>query len=264
MGKYDSSLTRVQPVFNALYEKDPIGKSWVSALLHLGSRSKQATIPEIIPLRQPPVFEFSADPPKSFLKYLINNPSKLSSPTSSYWNQCSVNTREKRKALLAGDVPTQTEAIQKIDGVKKLQSKVWWRLEGVTQVDCALIAENTVIFIEGKRTERGASKNIIWYQHRNQVLRNLDCAAEYADQNGLQNYFVMLVVEKRLTENDPVRKGEIKQVLLPETIESSLPHLTANQRKEIMTHYLGWTTWEDIVAELGLDSGVLIDRVGEK
>ena len=71
MGKFDSSLTRVQPVFNALYEKDPIGKSWVSALLQLGSCSKQATIPDTIPLRQPPVFELSADPPKSFLKWLI-------------------------------------------------------------------------------------------------------------------------------------------------------------------------------------------------
>ena len=261
MGKYDSSLTRVQPVFNALYKKDSTGKSWISPLLQLGSRAEQVYIPDAISLLQQPVFELSTDPPLSFLKWLINNPSKLSSPSSSYWNQCSVNTREKRKALLAGDTSTQAEAILKLDGAQKHQSKVWWRLEGVTQVDCALIAEDTVIFIEGKRTELGASRNIIWYQHRNQVLRNLDCAAEYADQNGLQNFYVMLVAEKRLIENDQFRQREINQILSPETINKSLPHLSPEHREELLNHYLGVTFWEDIVAELSLDSGVLIDRI---
>jgi len=111
-----------------------------------------------------------------------------------------------------------------------------------------------------KRTEMGASKNIAWYPFRNQVLRNLDCVAEYARQHQLTNFYVMLVVEKRLTESDPLRQAEINQVTNPDIIKDSLPHLTVDQRQELIKHYLGVTTWEDLVAEFDLDSGILIDR----
>ena len=77
----------------------------------------------------------------------------------------------------------------------------------------------------------------------------------------MQNFYVILVAEKRLTENDPIRQEEINQILSSETINKSLPHLTPEHREELSNHYLGVTFWEDIVAELSLDSGVLIDRI---
>jgi hypothetical protein len=256
LGKYDSSLTRVQPIFKALYNKDALGKSWVSKLLKLGSRTGQSDIPDIIQLAHQPIFELSADPPKEFLKWLVSNPDRLTNPNY----KCSPKTMRKRELLMAGDKTTFSEAIRTIDNCNKIPVQAWWRLEGVTKVDCALRGDNSVIFIEGKRTEMGASKNIAWYSHRNQVLRNLDCVAEYARQHQLTNFYVMLVVEKRLTESDPLRQAEINQVTNPDIIKDSLPHLTVDQRQELIKHYLGVTTWEDIVAEFDLDSGILIDK----
>lgn len=257
MGKYDSSLTRVQPVFNALYEKDPTGISWVKSFLRLGSRTDRSITPDAIQLNQPPLFELSADPPKSFLKWLVSNPAQLTFPNYN----CSPQTREKREALIAADSTVLSEAIQSINICKKIPAKTWWRLEGVSKVDCALLANDTVVFIEGKRTEFGASKNIAWYPHRNQVLRNLDCVAEYANRHQLPNYYVMLVVEKRLTETDLARQQEIDLITDQETVNRSLPHLSSEQQTEMLTHYLGVTTWEDIVAKFGLENDVLIDRI---
>lgn len=161
---------------------------------------------------------------------------------------------------MAGDLASFSEAIGAIDDCNKIPVQTWWRLEGVTKVDCALLGEDSVIFIEGKRTELGASRNIAWYSHRNQVLRNLDCAAEYARKNQLASFYVMLVVEKRLTEDNSLRKAEIEQITDPGTIENSLPHLTADQRQDLMSNYLGVTTWEDIVAEFDLNGKILIDE----
>jgi len=239
LGRFDSSLTRVQPVFNALYSKDTSGLSWVSKLLKLGSRSSQSYIPDSAQLNNRPIFELSADPPKSFLKWLVSNPHRLTNPNYN----CSPETMRKRELLLAGDPATFSEAIGAIDDCKKIPGQTWWRLEGVTKVDCALLGEDSVIFIEGKRRELGASRNIAWYPHRNQVLRNLDCAAEYTRQRQLRKYYVMLVVEKRLTVGGSLRQAEIKQITDPATIENSLPHLTADQRQDLMSHYLGVTTW---------------------
>lgn len=92
-------------------------------------------------------------------------------------------------------------------------------------MDCALLTDSTVIFVEGKWTELGPSKDVLWYPGRNQVLRNLDCAAAYAQQEGLQHYFVILVVDRDLVEQDPVRQSEIEAVTLLKTVQESLPHL---------------------------------------
>lgn len=46
MGKHDSSLTRVAPLFDALFARDDAGSNWLNDLLTLGSRRKiVATLP---------------------------------------------------------------------------------------------------------------------------------------------------------------------------------------------------------------------------
>lgn len=168
---------------------------------------------------------------------------------------------EKATALLSGDRAIQAEAIAQLEKRTPLPQRAWWRLEGVTYVDCTLLTDSTVVFVEGKRTEVGPSKGVLWYPGRNQVLRNLDCAAAYAQQEGLQHYFVILVVERDLVEQDPVRQGEIEAVTLPKTVQRSLPHLNDEEQMELLPHYLGTTTWQAIVESFGLGSEVLLGRV---
>lgn len=110
----------------------------------------------------------------------------------------------------------------------------------------SLTRVRAVIFVEDKRTEIGASKRILWYSYRNQVLRNLDCASEYARKHGFKDYFVIVIVEKDLVNNTPRRWKELQKITDPKTIEMSLPHLTHKERERLMEHYLGATAWQDI------------------
>jgi hypothetical protein len=166
-----------------------------------------------------------------------------------------------RQALLAGDKEVQIKTIFYLEKCFSLPKTSWWRFEGVTYVDCALLTNSAVIFVEGKWTEIGASKEVLWYDKRNQVLRNLDCAANYTEQKGLQHYFVIMVVEKDLVEQDPVRRKEIEEVMSPKIIEGSLPHLTDEERNEVLSHYLGTTSWEEIVEHFGLEKEVILQRI---
>lgn len=264
MGRYDSSLTRVQPVFKALYERDASGKTWLRQLLGLcwlGLGSEPAPIPKTLDrLVAPPQFELPVDPSRSYLRWLIEHPENLSSPREAVWRTWGERTQKRRRALLDGDTVVQAEALAKLEK-QALPDRAWWRFEGVTRVDCALLTQSTAIFVEGKRTERGPSKKVAWYPVRNQVLRVLDCAAAFARKTERPYFFVVLVVEKGLVESDPDRQAAVEAVTSPRTVQESLPHLTDEERAELLAHYLGTTTWQDIVETFELGSGVLIDRV---
>jgi hypothetical protein len=265
LGKFDSSLTRVQPVFEALYQRDTSGETWLGPLLGMGTRGvgpeSVAIPPDLGPLEKPPQFEFSADPPKSFLGWLIRHPESLTCLPESEWEKWSERTQRKRRALLAGEAATQAEAIARLEECSRLPQRAWWRLEGVTRVDCALLTSSTVVFVEGKRTEIGPARQVLWHPSRNQVLRVLDCAAAFARQTDRPHYFVMLVVEKGLVEHDSDRQREIEEVVSTQTVRASLPHLNADEQAELLSHYLGTTTWQEIVRTFDLGSGVLLDRI---
>ena len=157
-----------------------------------------------------------------------------------------------------GDKEVQAIAINSIESCDALPKTAWWRLEGVTNVDCALITESAAIFIDGKRTERDLSIEVLWYKQRNQVHRNLDCAAAYAQKEGLRHNFVIAIVDRNLMGQDPIRRKEWGTLMSPEVIYKSLPHLNDGELKEIARHYAGVTTWEDIVERFGLKSKILL------
>ena len=264
MGKFNSSLNRVQPVFKALYKRDPSGASWLQPLLRMVKREGYPRPLKIAAdlgdLTEDPQFEFPVDPPKLYLRWLVKNPNGLRSPPPAMWKKWSKHTQEMRQALLEGDEDIQIKALSELEKCSSLPKASWWRFEGVTYVDCALLTNSAVIFVEGKWTEVGASKEVLWYDKRDQVLRNLDCAVTYAKQKGLQHYFVIMVIEKDLVEKDPARRNEIDAVMSPEIIKGSLPHLTDEERKGILSHYLGTTSWEEIVERFGLKQEVTLQR----
>ncbi|MBI4322566.1 MAG: hypothetical protein HY675_29090 [Chloroflexi bacterium] len=251
----DSSLTRVQPVFNELYDKEKTGETWLARLLQLPQHTRTSIIPENLGyLDQPPVFELPADPPRRFLRWLLEHREGLCCPNQGIQKKWSKRTQQKRQALLRGDELVCEEAIAELEGSDRLPGRAWWRLEGVTRVDCAITTPTTAIFVEGKRTEMGASKAVEWYPCRNQVLRNLDCASVFAEQTKRQQFFVLLVVEGKIVDQDPVRQAEIKSITSPDTIRTSLPHLNDDERRDLLAHYLGVTTWEHIADTFALSS----------
>jgi len=239
VGRYDSSKTRVRPIFEALYAQDESG-SWVEPLLRMGGRSPLIHLGRLV---EPPRFELVAPPPKAFLFWLVKNPTEW--PEN--WKKLKARQEIRDARLLLADGSNLTDALAAIEraGNTSKGYSGWWCLEGSTHVDCALFMENAVVFIEGKRTEYGPSKSIGFAQKRNQIMRNLECVQSYGRMRGL-DYYAMLVIE----DGDQHRATIAADVA--NHVADSFPHLSRPEIRDIEKHYLGYTTWKRIVDEFHL------------
>ena len=261
MGKWNSSVTRVWPVFDHLLAQDPAGRTWLPTLLRLGDghplslESVGDLLPEVSAFSRPiprnlrieirevgctalaslrAAFEADCPPSARFLAWLIEHPDRMKWPmkrggSPQVYGQ---PTQDLRQRLFGGDAPVRAEALQALQlyGVEGSRRK-WWAFEGWTSVDCWLETERLIVFIEGKRTE-SISASTVWFPARNQIARNLEVAAEIARQRGKD--FAVLVCAER-----PV-------IVAKHDFDDSLPHLSASERDDLLSHYLGCATWQQI------------------
>jgi hypothetical protein len=82
MGQHNSSLTRVQPVFDALQDKDPTGETWLPALLRMATETRDGVVANppmsFGPLLRRGDYERTIPPSTAFLKWAVQNPDRLS------------------------------------------------------------------------------------------------------------------------------------------------------------------------------------------
>lgn len=265
-GKFNSSITRVRPVFQRLFKLDKSGQSWLADLLRLESlndfskqlASNPGTIDDNLlekriykdrilmhygcgPIHLEECFEYSIHPPYSFLKWLIKNPEKMNSDQLGK-NIASGKTKLMRENLfgkrgLSSQKTARETALSELRKYGAKQSKrKWWAFEGFTEVDCYLETESLILLIEGKRSEKIA-RSTMWYPERNQIIRNLEAAEEYS--NG-REFAVLVISENQLK---PISEEEIN---------SSLPHYDVKKRKDLMKHFLGFTTWEKLCSKTNI------------
>jgi hypothetical protein len=252
-GSHDTAATRTRPVFEQLQKSDPSGRSWLAPLLRLGSRAGEAQLPAEGDgegsLLRPPLFDYAVPPPLDYLEFLVKNPRRLKWPKDQDGEprQYRPAVHQRRKALLAGNVPAQQEAIRAIRQVQEKGPdpglKGWWVLEGPTSVDCALFAEGLTLFIEGKREEKSLKAHTNWYERRIQLYRNLDCLRTLPER--AERYYLLGIVE----EDTPIH-AEARAVQGDfQFARSSWPHLDAAAAAALWTHFLGFTTWQQVAAQ---------------
>ena len=256
----NSSITRVRPVFRQLLGKDPTGASWLSQVMQLSkstglsetTRSEPGIVlPAVSEKRRyrdrvqgtielERCFEFRVAPGRRFLRWLLENPDRMTWPASA---RHSATTQARREALFGrkGDSArkqVQACALQSLDrnGPEKSERR-WWAFEGFTEVDCCLQTDKLVLLVEGKRTE-SLSKSIRWYSGRNQLHRNLEAARDLAAG---REFGVFVIGEE-----------EIPETALGSS-EDGLPHLNSAERAELMYHYLGTLTWSQVCEVTGID-----------
>ncbi len=257
MGLYDSSLTRVRPVFEDLLNRDPKGGSWLPELLNLERQNsllgkKLAQNSGYLLPEKGLLFERSAPPPERFLVWLVENPQKMSWPLRrGEPKEFGQKTQLKREKLFGiHGIEAQEEVIKEalneieIHGAMSSRRK-WWAFEGFTSVDCSLETEELLLFIEGKRTDI-LSPSTEWLDGRNQLLRNLETCKEMA---GEKQYAVVV-----LAEEDPILN------LSEEIIKQGLPHLSKNERTDLISHFLGVLLWKDVCRATGIDYSSLPDK----
>lgn len=267
MGESNSSVTRVWPVFDYLLQKDSTGSDWLPDLIELALRNSFSKplalrvgkiLPEISKFDRPipgnmkrvltidhmqaigslrNAFEVGVAPPYAFLRWALENPTKLSWPMGKDKRRAyDPPTQTLRERLVAGDPDVRN------DGIEALQrhgaagsARKWWAFEGFTSVDCRIETYSMIIFVEGKRTE-ALSKSTHWFPQRNQLVRNVEAAAEQARKAG-KEFAVIVCAEKPLPVED-------------KDFDDSLPHLSTQECDELKKHYLGSVTWEQVRAEL--------------
>jgi hypothetical protein len=253
MGKYNSSHSRVVPVFDALMDEDTSGRAWLHSLLRLGSCfTNQVPSDSVGTLsRDHPRWwgknERRLDPPLTLLQWLVAN---LSAPKSDdLWG--SAATREKRERLVERDPATIAEALRLLRGPRA--THVWYVLEGQSQPDACLQTETLLVVIEGKRTERTATSMTTWMPRRSQMLRHMDAASEI---RGDRRVVGLMIVEGQSGAYAMVPSEywlkEAKDQVLERTLADSLPHRSADERIQIADGFVGVVTWQRVCAEFAL------------
>lgn len=238
-GKFDSSLTRVQPAFTWLGNNG--GPGWPSRLIHLASRGDRV---RRLGLDDSPVnveFEKPFRPPTTLLEYYLRHPERLRWPEGAKFCK---ETSAKRKALLEGNVAVQREALGLLAECRSPSAK-WFVFEGTTMVDAVISTPSCMILVEGKRTEPGLTSKIEWDVEREQIYRNLDAAE--ACPTRPQNFLCLLVVsEGSRCERD----AQALDAAGSERAVRSMPYRAPEEVSRVWDeHYAGWTTWEALMRE---------------
>jgi hypothetical protein len=250
MGKFDSSKTRVAPIFDQLLAADPSGASWLPGLLRLGNRASEAFNPEPVPRLvdgHRPTWgnaELSLPAPLPLLEHLVGSitPEQVAMSADKGY------VRKKREALARKDSATIGEALRSLrDGSR---GRKWYVLEGDSKPDATLVMEDAVLVVEGKRTERSCTSKTTWMGVRSQILRHMDAVMEHFP--GKRILGILLVEgdggsEARMPS--PHWAAESKAQYEPAMLASSLPHRSSGERSALTAGLLGVATWQAVCAQ---------------
>jgi hypothetical protein len=243
-GKYDSSKTRVKPVFDKLWTR---GRDWLPQLLALptggcaDAKVRSVDLTLIDGFWEPR--EKCLNPPISLLSWLIRNVNLLASKPLD---------DEFRRRLAIGDPETIEHALHllRTEGA----SRAWYVFEGPTCPDAYLVAQDALVVIEGKRSERSTTIDTTWLNGRHQIWRHLDAAWEI---RGRRAVYGLLIVESDAASTD----GSVPEVwrkagqacLDPTSLVTSFPHRSAEEVVAISRCYLGVTTWRKVCEQFDID-----------
>lgn len=249
-GIFDSSKTRVAPVFDAL---SGLSRDWVAELIALaeGVANPPPLAGVDLAFRSGAWGENEAPlpPPVSLLSWMIRHPESLRSAGSD---------NPERDRLLRGTPDATYKALDllRTDG----SSRAWYIFEGPTVPDAYIETPDALVVIEGKRTEAGPTTDTTWLAGRHQIWRHIDAAWE---RKASRRVFGLFIVEGEVATGEvpPMWKQAVADALSPSVVASSFPHRGPEERAAICSALVGVTTWQRVVRTFGLPPDTLIERL---
>jgi hypothetical protein len=249
MGKFNSSATRVAPIFDRLFAADPSGSTWIPGLLKLGSRPAQGFV-----ALSPPLVaghcqtwgsaELRLPAPLGLLEHLVHNVTVEQVAESGDEGY----VRTQREALARKEPATVAEALEALRSGRR--GRKWYVLEGDSKPDATLEMEDAVLVVEGKRTERSCTSATTWMGMRSQLLRHMDAAMEHFPG---KRVFGILLVEgvggSEAVVPSPHWAAESKAQYEPAVLRNSLPHRRPAERSALAASILGVATWQAVCAQ---------------
>jgi hypothetical protein len=180
-GRYDSSKTRVVPVFDALRTRDD---DWIRSLIRLPEGGGRQPDLDGLDLVFEEGFwgasERGLQPPLSLLDWLIENVKRPVRSTTHH---------PFRERLFDRDPDVMREAQRLLRS--RGRTRGWYVFEGLTYPDAFLVTPSALIVVEGKRTEAGPTADTTWLKGRHQMWRHINAAWEIRGQRQVFGFFVV-------------------------------------------------------------------------
>jgi hypothetical protein len=246
--QYDSSKTRASPLLDLASRK----AGWVKAVVEMAEGGVRSTSRALADPKRADCYwsprERALHPPLALLEWLIKN---LEAPSGGRWGPESAAAR--RKLLAARDRETIEAALQELR--RRSKGRGWHILEGASYPDGLVEGEDYVLVAEGKRTETRATATTTWLRRRHQLLRHMDAAWEL--RNG-RVVVGLLIVEGPTDGSVPSKwRDYSREVVARSAMESSLPHRSADEQRQIVSGYAGVLTWQRLAKRFGTDPATL-------
>ena len=244
-GRFDSSKTRVAPVFDALRSR---AANWIPEFLALaegacGSVNDSDDLTLLEGHWYPK--ELCLHPPVSLLSWCVRNANRLVPQQS---------VDERRRKLIERDPATISEALRCLR--TQGEGRAWYIFEGMTCPDAVLVTPDALVVIEGKRPEARTTTDTTWLAGRHQIWRHIDAAWEI---RGNRSVYGLFVVESSGDSTAVPERWKVAAVacLDETTLQTSFPHRSANEVEAISKCYLGITTWRHVCERFAIDCRAL-------
>jgi len=247
-GKYDSSKTRVAPVFDMLAQRSD---DWLRRLLELAEYgSPEAEIPADLDLSfmhgEWGESEHALRPPTSLLEWLVRHPETWASEPD----------KEKRRLLHEGDAKTLEDALASLRTQHRRRG--WYILEGFTYPDAYIETPDATIVVEGKRTESGPKTHTKWMANRHQIWRHIEGAWEARRQ---KRVFGMFIVEGTSAAVPDVWQQAARDSLSRQALVGSFPHRSSDEVADLSKCFMGVCTWGRVCDTFAIDQERIPDEV---
>ena len=235
MGKFNSSLTRVKPLFD-LISSDSYKLNNLFSLFNL--KSYKFEDDSIIEIRYG-YTEKKIPAPKSLLMWMLLNLDSLNKVMKHGTKNENSETYKKRELLFSGDSKTLEEAISSLITISGTTEKKWFILEGKTSPDIYIETIDSIFIGEAKRTENHITTKTTWLNHRDQLIRHIDSLLDQP-KNIYSFYFLE---SKNFKANF---EESMKSYIEKEYFASNLKHRNELLVERALNSFIGFVFWEDI------------------
>jgi hypothetical protein len=242
MGKFNSSLTRVKPLFDRIdsdcQELNKLFSLFNSKITPIMKNSS-------IEIRYGEN-EIKIPASKSMLIWMLKNHKSLNNISNHGSSSDKTETYKKRELLFSGDKNILNVAINAIESFSELPDKKWYVLEGKTSPDIYIETHDSIYIGEAKRTEKYITTKTLWLNERDQLIRHVDSLLDQP-----KKVYSFYLLEKKNF------KGHYEEKMTCYTDkkywQSNLKHRDNDAVERALNSFIGFLFWEDIANHFNIN-----------
>lgn len=236
MGKRNSSLTRVKPLFDFINSDIDKLNSFLELFENNNKIVKQNSIIEIRYGEN----EKRIPAPKSILIWMLQNLNALNEVKNHGVTDINSETYKKRSELFSGNIKLKEEAIDIIKTSNETLENKWFTFEGKTAPDIFIETSDTIFIGEAKRTENDITTKTRWLEERDQLVRHIDSLLDQSKP----------IISFYILEKEIYLKGAYKKSMKlyndRDYFKKNLKHRDNNSIERAFNSFVGFIFWEDI------------------